>query len=115
MTLTSNDRHNLTSVWLTKRLDLTGKKFLGNSWIFHNGTSRLLLGQHFAKAQAANRWPLTQDGPDQSKASSRGICDGQSNSWTGFSPSSLLTCQYHSTEAAYSIVDLLSTPGAVIA
>ena len=96
-TLTSNERHNLTSVWLTKRLDLTGKKLLGKSWIFHNGTSRLLLDQHFAKAQAANRWPLTQEGPDQSQASPHGICDGQSTSWTGFSPrTSLLTSQYNS-------------------
>ena len=76
----------------------------------------MLLDQHFAKAQAAIRWPDTEEGPDQSQANPHGICDGQSNSWKGFSPrTSLLTCQYHSTNVAYSFVDLPSTPGAKIA
>jgi hypothetical protein len=86
-TLTSNERHNLK-----KCLNLTGKKLLEKCWVFHNRTSRVILDQNFVKEKAANRWPLAEEGPDQFQASSHGICDGQSKSWTGFTQrTSLLT------------------------
>jgi hypothetical protein len=51
-------------------------------------------------AQAVSRRPLTAEARVRSRASLCGICDGQSDTGTGFSPStSVFPCQFHSTGA----------------
>jgi hypothetical protein len=53
-----------------------------------------------AKAQAVSRRPLTAEAWVRAPVSLCGICDGQSGTGTGFSPSySVFPCQYHSTVA----------------
>jgi len=56
-----------------------------------------------AVAQAVSRRPVTTEAPVRSHVSPCDICYGQSGTETGFSPSSsVLPCQYHSTNATYS-------------
>jgi hypothetical protein len=51
-------------------------------------------------AQVASRRPLIAEARVQSWVSPCGICGGQSGTWTGFSPSTLVSpCQFHSTDA----------------
>jgi hypothetical protein len=50
--------------------------------------------------QAVSRRPLTVEAWARSRVSPCGICDGQSDTGTGFSPStSVFPCQFHSTDA----------------
>jgi hypothetical protein len=57
-----------------------------------------------AIAQADSRWTLTADARVHAPVSPCGICDGQSGTGTGFSPSSsVFACQYHSTIAPHSL------------
>jgi hypothetical protein len=58
-----------------------------------------------AVAPAVNRRPLTAKAQSQSQVSPRGICGGQNDTSTGFSPStSVFPCQNHSTSAPYSFI-----------
>jgi hypothetical protein len=51
-------------------------------------------------AQAVSRRPLTAETTVRSRVSPYGICGGQSDTGTGFSPSTLVyPCQFHSTGA----------------
>jgi hypothetical protein len=51
-------------------------------------------------AQAVSRRPLTAEDRVRSRVGARGICGGQSDTGTGFSPStSAFPCQFHSTGA----------------
>jgi hypothetical protein len=53
-------------------------------------------------AQAASLLPPTAEAWVRARVSPCGICDGQIDTRTGFSPgSSILTCQYHSTVALH--------------
>ena len=57
-----------------------------------------------AVAQAVSRRPLTAKDRVRSQASPCGICGGQSDTSTGFSPStSVFPCQNHSTSASLPI------------
>jgi hypothetical protein len=56
-----------------------------------------------AMAQAVSRQPLTAESRVRTRVNPCGICDGQSGTGTGFSPSSLVfPCQYHSTVILHS-------------
>jgi hypothetical protein len=60
--------------------------------------TRALFGR--AVAQAVSRRSLTAEARVRSQVSSCGICSGQSDTRTGFSPSiSVFPCQFHSTGA----------------
>jgi hypothetical protein len=51
-------------------------------------------------AQAVSRRPLTAEARVRSRVSPCGICDGQSGTGTGYSPStSVFPCQFHSARA----------------
>jgi hypothetical protein len=51
-------------------------------------------------AQVVSRRPLTAEARVRARVNTCGICDGQSGTGTGFSPSSsVFPCQYHSTLA----------------
>jgi hypothetical protein len=51
-----------------------------------------------AMAQAVSRRPLTAESRIRARVNPCGICDGESGTGTGFSPSSsVFPCQYHST------------------
>jgi hypothetical protein len=53
-----------------------------------------------AMAQAVSRWPLTAEARVWTRVSLCGICGGQSDIGTGFSPiTSVFPCQFHSTDA----------------
>jgi hypothetical protein len=55
--------------------------------------------------QAISYWPLTKTACAQTQASQCGICDEQSSTGTGFSPSTLVfSFHYHSTNAPHTFI-----------
>jgi hypothetical protein len=50
-------------------------------------------------AQAVSRRPLTAETRVRSQVGPCGICGGQRGIGTGFSPSTVFPCQFHSTDA----------------
>jgi hypothetical protein len=51
-------------------------------------------------AQVVSRRPLTAEARVRARVNPYGICGGQNNTGTGFSPSSsVFPCQYHATVA----------------
>jgi hypothetical protein len=57
-------------------------------------------------AQAVSRRPLTAEVRVRTRVSPCGICGGQDDSGTGFSPSYLVSpCQHHSTERRGRVVN----------
>jgi len=75
-TLTSNERHNLASVWLTQRLDLTGKKLLGKFWIFHNELRDCYLASTLSRFRRPIVGLSTRRARISPRPAPRRICDG---------------------------------------
>jgi hypothetical protein len=64
---------------------------------FVNAVTHILA---LAMAQVVSRRPLTAEAQVRAWVNPCGICDGQSGTGSGFSPSSsVFPCQYHSTVA----------------
>jgi hypothetical protein len=79
-----------------KRMDYLG--WQNFSWCFLKAASKWNLGRDMAHS----RRPLTTKARVRALVSTFRICDGQSGTEAGFSPSSsVFLCQYHSTVAPY--------------